>query len=388
MRTRKTRSIILRHTRVFKRGFTRLTSKKVLRWFLVNLKGHPFILGLVMFIWLNWVFNRRLMFTGGAPAAVLFYVGLFGLWVFLVVLSNFLKEDQRNVKWYLKKRFIMFMLFIFSPFGIILLWSGSKFRKSSKIVLTIIFVTLFLFSRVYYKERYDHLKDNAFLDDIVELISKPKKTVFLKKTPDETLKNIKLTGLTKKEVKQLTISDITSRSSSAIASIKTKDKNGNDIGMGSGFVVSEDGIIATNFHVLESAYQAEVKIGEKTYKEVYFIKGAPEVDIALIKVDARGLKVLPIGNSDTLLNGQSIVVLGNPWGLERTVTNGLVSAVRSQENIKLIQMSAPVSPGSSGGPVLNEAGEVVGITTIASFLFAQNLNFAIPINYLDKLIKE
>ena len=153
-------------------------------------------------------------------------------------------------------------------------------------------------------------------------------------------------------------------------------------------MISADGVIATNFHVLESAYQAEVKIGEKVFKSVDFIKGAPEFDIALIKIDAQELKVLPIGNSDNLVNGQSIVVLGNPWGLERTVSNGLVSSLRSQDNIKLIQMSAPVSPGSSGGPVLNEFGEVVGITTIASFLFAQNLNFAVPINYLEKLIKE
>jgi hypothetical protein len=388
MRIRKTRSIILRHTRVIKRGFGRLSPKKILRWFRVNLKGHPFILGLVIFILLSWVFNRHIIFPEGAPGNFIFYGGLFGVWVLLVSFANLLKEKQQSVKWYLRKRFVMLMLFLFSPFGIILLWSGSKFKRASKIILTFIFVAAFIFTKVYYKDHYDRLKDNAFMEDIAELVSKPKRTVFLKKSPAEALKNIRLTGVAKKDAKFISISDITARSSESIVSIKTKDKQGKAIGIGSGFVISADGIIATNFHVLESAYQAEVKIGEKVFKDVEFIKGAAEFDIALIKIDARDLKFLPIGNSDNLVNGQSIVVLGNPWGLERTVTNGLVSSLRLQDNMKLIQMSAPVSPGSSGGPVLNESGEVVGITTIASFLFAQNLNFAIPINYLEKLLKE
>jgi len=195
MRTRKTRSIILRHTRVFKRGFRRLSRKKILRWFRVNLKGHPFILGLVIFLWLNWIFNRQLLFFEGAPASVLFYTGLFGVWVLLVSFANLLKEKQQSVKWYLRKRFVMLMLFLFSPFGIVLLWSGSKFKRATKIILTLIFVTAFLFTNVYYKEHYDRLKDNAFLEDIAELVSKPKRTVFLKKSPVEALKNIRLTGV-------------------------------------------------------------------------------------------------------------------------------------------------------------------------------------------------
>ncbi len=352
------------------------------------MKGHPFILGLVIFLLLSWTLNRRLLFGDAGPGNAVFYAALFGLWVFLVSFSNLLKEKHRSVKWYLRKRFVMLMLFLFSPFGIILLWSGSNFKRASKIILTIIFAAVFVFSKVYYREQYDRLKDNAFLEDIAELVSKPKRTVYLKKYPVDSLKSLRLSGIAKKDIKHLSIADITSRSTEAIAAIKTKDKRGTVIGMGSGFVISPDGIIATNFHVLESAYNAEVKIGEKVFKEVEFIKGAPEVDLALIKIDARDMQVLPIGNSDKLVNGQSIIVLGNPWGLERTVTNGLVSAVRSQDKIKLIQMSAPVSPGSSGGPVLNESGEVIGITTIASFLFAQNLNFAIPINYLEKLIRE
>jgi S1-C subfamily serine protease len=160
------------------------------------------------------------------------------------------------------------------------------------------------------------------------------------------------------------------------------------MGMGSGFIISEDGLIVTNFHVMESAYQIEIKIGEKIFREASLVKGISNMDIALLKIDSKGLPALPIGDSDSLVDGQFVIVLGNPVGLERSVSNGIISAIRSKDDIKIIQMTAPVSPGSSGGPVLNEYGEVVGITTLASFFMAQNLNFAIPINYLDKILNE
>ena len=158
--------------------------------------------------------------------------------------------------------------------------------------------------------------------------------------------------------------------------------------MGSGFIISTNGIILTNFHVLESAYDAEIKVGENEFRDVRLVKSDPGRDLALIKIDAKNLPALPIGNSDTLVGGQFVVVLGSPWGFDRSVSTGVVSALRSQGQMKLIQMTAPVSPGSSGGPVINEQGEVVGVITLASFFMAQNLNFAIPVNYLKKIISE
>jgi S1-C subfamily serine protease len=157
--------------------------------------------------------------------------------------------------------------------------------------------------------------------------------------------------------------------------------------MGSGFIISQDGIILTNFHVLQGAYSAEVEFNNVVYDKCMFIKGDSRLDIALIKIDAKGLPALPIGDSDDIKWGEKIVVIGNPWGLERSVSDGVISGVRVKEDIQLIQMSAPVSFGSSGGPIINSYGEVIGITTLASFFTAQNLNFAIPINHLKQLIE-
>ncbi|MDD5669034.1 MAG: serine protease, partial [Candidatus Omnitrophica bacterium] len=215
----------------------------------------------------------------------------------------------------------------------------------------------------------------------------PKKNIYLKKAAPDVMKGLQFPVAQLKSKIKLTPSEISTRCAPAVVSIKTKKKNGEVLGIGSGFLVSSNGFIVTNMHVLESAYTAEIKIGEVIFKDAYFVNAIPEADIALIKVEAENLPYLPIGNSDTLMNGQPLVVLGNPWGLDKSVSDGLVSAVRTKGDITLIQMTAPVSPGSSGGPVINEQGEAVGITTIASFFITQNLNFAIPINYIQKLIK-
>jgi S1-C subfamily serine protease len=220
------------------------------------------------------------------------------------------------------------------------------------------------------------------------MITKQKSKVFLKNSPLHILDGFRFVRIPTKDRVKLAVSDIYSRCSQSIVTINTKDKNGKDIGMGSGFIVSKDGIIITNFHVIESAYQAEVRIGKQVFKEVYLIKGIPKLDIAVLKIDASDLLPLAIGDSDNLLSGQFIVALGNPLGLEQSVSSGIISSIRSSGDIKLIQMTAPVSMGSSGGPLLNEYGEVIGITTLASFFMAQNLNFAVPINYLEEIIKQ
>jgi S1-C subfamily serine protease len=204
----------------------------------------------------------------------------------------------------------------------------------------------------------------------------------------DVLSDLKLTMLTKRAKVKLAVSDVAKRCSQAVVSIKTKDRVGNEIGMGSGFVISQNGLIVTNFHVMASAYQAEIKIGEEVFKDASLVKAIKNFDIAILKIDAKNLLSLPIGDSDSLVTGQFVIALGNPGGFERTVSSGIISALRSKGEIKLIQMTAPVSPGSSGGPVINEYGEVVGITTLASIFMAQNLNFAIPINYLNKIIKK
>lgn len=387
MARHKKKNKIKRYLAVFKRRFKRLNRKQAWRWLKVNLKQHPFILGLLILIWVEKIFIKRIFRKHSIIELLKSHLFIFILWLVLVTLSNLLR-DKFKVRWYLKKRFIFFTLLLFPPLGLIFLWSGSQFKRTTKIFFTILFASYFIISQIYYNIRYEKLMSKTPLESIVEMITKPKKKIFLKTLDKEIVGSLSLSLASGKSKVRLAASDIASRCSASIVSIKTKDKDGKELGMGSGFIISKDGVIATNFHVMESAYQAEVKIGENVFKQVYLLKGIPDLDMAILKIEAKDLPALSIGDSDSLIDGQFVIVLGNPWGFERSVSSGIVSAVRSKGDIKVIQMTAPVSMGSSGGPVLNEYAEVVGITTLASFFMAQNLNFAIPINYLTRAIKE
>jgi len=373
-----------RYLAVTKRRAKRLNRTKVLRWLKTNLRQHPFVLGLLFLIWIEAFLIKRGSAKVNIFTILIFHFFLFVLWLVLVVILNLLKDKQKP-KWYLRKRFVFFTLLLFSPLGLILLWSGAQFKKTTKIILTVIFGSFFIMRIIYFSNKYENFINKSSFERIVEMITEPKKKTFLKMLNRNAFANLQFTKMPKEGRVKLAISEIASKCSSSVVSIKTKDKDGNDIGMGSGFIISPGGLIVTNFHVIESAYQAEVKIGEDIFKEVYLVKDVPNLDIAILKINANNLPVLSIGDSDNLLNGQFIIVLSNPWGLERSVSSGIVSAIRSKGDIKVIQMTAPVSPGSSGGPVINEYGEVIGITTLASFFMAQNLNFAIPINSLHKI---
>ncbi len=381
------RNKFVRYLRVFKRGFKKLNRRKAWRWFKKNLKSHPFILILLLIAWINAVFMKVAFNKWDIKLLLITHFLIFISWPILVVLSNSL-GDKPKVKWYFKKRFVFFMLLLWQPLGLVFLWLGSKFKKITKIILTLIFGSVFVISSINYNKKYEKLLNMSQLEKTIEIITSQKKKIFLKTFDKDVLGSLKLANIPPRNRVKLAVSDIAKRCSPAVVSIKTKDKNGEEIGAGSGFVISQEGLLVTNFHVMESAYQAEVKLGEEVFREVYLVKAEPRSDIVILKIDAKNLPFLPIGNPDSLLAGQFVVAIGNPWGFERSVSSGIISAIRSRGDIKLIQMTTPVSPGSSGGPVLNEYGEVIGITTLASFFIAQNLNFAIPINYLNKVIKK
>ncbi len=120
------------------------------------------------------------------------------------------------------------------------------------------------------------------------------------------------------------------------------------------------------------------------------IIGYPSQDIAILHIEGENKQFRPVilGNSDDLQVGERVLAIGNPYGWENTVSDGLISGIREIDDFKLLQITAPISPGSSGGALFNMKGEVIGITTIGSQWGAQNLNFAIPINSLKSLIKQ
>jgi len=168
----------------------------------------------------------------------------------------------------------------------------------------------------------------------------------------------------------------------AVLLVEVYDDEGHPRGRGSGFVVSSDGAAITNYHVIRGAYRAGTKFGDGTFAPVLGVAAYdPDHDVAVIKIQAASPPTLKLGNSDSIHIGDHILAIGSPLGLQNTVSEGIVSALRGN----IIQMSAPISPGSSGGPVLNTNGEVVGISTLTA-IAGQNLNFAAPINWVKRYL--
>jgi S1-C subfamily serine protease len=179
---------------------------------------------------------------------------------------------------------------------------------------------------------------------------------------------------------------IAARAVPATVSIIAIDGAGDTLGFGSGFLVKPTGVIITNFHVMDGSAKAVVLLdtGER-YERVEVLDSDEAADIAILKIPGYGLPILPT-SADLPPVGAAVVAVGNPKGLSRTVSTGIVSAVRLVEGRQLVQISAPISPGSSGGPVLNDHGEVIAIAT-SYIAEGQNLNFAVPVRYAMGLVE-
>jgi serine protease Do len=181
----------------------------------------------------------------------------------------------------------------------------------------------------------------------------------------------------------LSPADIAQRSLPAIVTVRTENS------LGTGFVLRSDGWIATNLHVIAGSARVKVTLRSRPELDAVEVMAfSLEHDLAILRVEARDLPVLSLGDSDAMHAGDAIVAIGNPMGLEDTVSNGLVSARRSvDQDTEVLQISAPIAPGSSGGPIFNDRGEVIGIAT-AVLLQGQNLNFGMPARYLATLLKD
>ena len=185
-----------------------------------------------------------------------------------------------------------------------------------------------------------------------------------------------------------TVPEIAEKALAATVYLEMKDNTGKTLGFGSGFFVKPN-LIATNYHVIAGAASGTAKLVGKytTYKIEGFTATDEANDLALLKVSAYRIKPLPLGNSNAVKIGDTVYVAGNPKGLEGTFSDGIISSRRDKYTKERFQMTAPISPGSSGGPVLNSKGEVIGVSVAAHRdLDAQNLNFAIPSNYLKTLL--
>ena len=166
-------------------------------------------------------------------------------------------------------------------------------------------------------------------------------------------------------------------------------------GAGSGVILSEDGYIATNNHVIENATSVTVRLHNGESYEAQIIGADSEKDVALIKIDATGLTPAKIGDSDALVVGEDTVAVGNPLGqLGGTVTNGIVSALDREitidgQTMNLLQTNAAINPGNSGGGLFNEKGELVGLVVAKSAgSDLEGLGFAIPINDVMEVVEQ
>ena len=162
--------------------------------------------------------------------------------------------------------------------------------------------------------------------------------------------------------------------------------------LGSGFIISRDGYIVTNHHVVKNAESILVKLSNEKVYDARIVGGDPKTDIAVIKIAANDLPVSVLGDSDKLEVGQWAIAIGNPFGLERSMTVGVISATgRSNVGIEtlenFIQTDASINPGNSGGPLLNVNGEVVGINT-AIVATGQGIGFAIPVNMAKPIVEQ
>ena len=173
----------------------------------------------------------------------------------------------------------------------------------------------------------------------------------------------------------------------SVVTVVTYDLDGEVAGLGSGFFISSSGILVTNYHVLDGAYRADVKtLDGREYPIMTVLAKSQQVDLIKVRVNIprNQVALLPLAEQEPVL-ADRVVVIGSPLGLDQTVSEGIISAVRETSAVgKVFQLTAPISQGSSGSPVLNHQGEVVGVVSF-QVTTGQNLNFAISVNSLRYL---
>ncbi|ADB17121.1 peptidase S1 and S6 chymotrypsin/Hap [Pirellula staleyi DSM 6068] len=178
---------------------------------------------------------------------------------------------------------------------------------------------------------------------------------------------------------------------SSVVVVTASGREASDTQLGTGFIISADGLVATNYHVIGEGRPLEVRTADGKQLEVIEIHATDRnADLAVLRVKAEGLPFLKLGDSAKVAEGEPIVVLGNPRGLRHSVVSGVISGMRDIDEAglkqKMLQIAMPIEPGNSGGPVLNLAGEVLGVVTMKS-LVTENLGFAIQVSDLKRILE-
>ena len=187
---------------------------------------------------------------------------------------------------------------------------------------------------------------------------------------------------------ELDVARIYQKAAASVGLVIALDRQNQPLQLGSGFLIDSEGTLATNYHVIAGAQAIQVKFQDS--EDLIAVQGIystdSDKDLAILKVSISGKQPLPLSPSRPIV-GERVVAIGNPLGLESSVSEGIVSGIRRvSEDFELYQITAPLSPGNSGGPVLDAQGDVIGIAT-STLESGQNLNFAVPIIHLVGLLE-
>lgn len=186
-------------------------------------------------------------------------------------------------------------------------------------------------------------------------------------------------------VHALTKQDIAEKALDSTVLVVVEDKLGNTLRFGSGFVV-EGGMVVSNHHVISGSFTGYVMSNDKAFKILGILASDDKNDLILLKVENHDIPPLTIYKDDNLKVGANVFVAGSPLGMSGTFSEGMLSSIRNIKGKELYQITAPISQGSSGGPVLDENGNVIGVV-VSKLEGGQNINFAVPSTYLNSLIK-
>ncbi|MFI4847759.1 MAG: transglutaminase family protein [Gimesia chilikensis] len=182
--------------------------------------------------------------------------------------------------------------------------------------------------------------------------------------------------------------DLAVRAKESVVSVSFAGRDGQEAGMGTGFVIDANGLIATNLHVIGEARPITVQLSDGTSYEVQEVYATDrQMDLAVLKIAVDNLKPLKLAEPDTLKQGAEVVVLGNPQGLRYSVVKGVNSGTREVDGKPMLQLAIPIEPGNSGGPVLDSLGRVQGIVTLKSAV-TRNLGYAVNVSALKGLLEK
>ena len=191
----------------------------------------------------------------------------------------------------------------------------------------------------------------------------------------------------KSETPPLSVEALTEQIKQSVVVISHFDRDGKEDGVGAGFVVSSNGLIATSLHVIGEGRPIRIQFSDgRSFDPIEIHAWDRKLDLAVIRIPATNLPALTLADSDSLKQGTSVLAMGNPLGLKHSVVQGVVSARRDFEGVEMIQLAIPIEPGNSGGPLLDMQGRVNGLLTMKSAMSA-NLGFATPANELKPLLK-